>query len=217
MHLEQLSIGGEVFIGLFGIATDKYAILSRSFPDTTVLDVPILRTNIYGTGLIGMFCVGNSKALLIPHFTSDDEVEAISDFFTENNIDTEIYKIRDIYNALGNLIVCNDNGCVVSPKLKKHNFEDILGVECVVSEISAHEEVGSCCFATNRGFLCHPMAEGEIKFISDVLRVDGKVGTVNMGYPFVHSGLVANSKGYATGMRTTGIELGRIDEALNFW
>ena len=38
----------------------------------------------------------------------------------------------------------------------------------------------------------------------------------NFGFPFVKSGLIANSNGYLAGSRTTGIELGRIDEALGF-
>ena len=43
------------------------------------------------------------------------------------------------------------------------------------------------------------------------------IGTINHGVPFIGSGLVANSKGALVGDLTTGIELGRIEEALNLF
>ena len=42
------------------------------------------------------------------------------------------------------------------------------------------------------------------------------IGTVNHGYPVIGSGLVANTKGAIIGKLTTGIEMGRIEEALGF-
>jgi translation initiation factor 6 len=42
------------------------------------------------------------------------------------------------------------------------------------------------------------------------------IGTVNHGDPMIGTGLVANSKGAIIGRNTTGIEMGRIEEALGF-
>ena len=42
------------------------------------------------------------------------------------------------------------------------------------------------------------------------------VGTVNLGSPLVGSGLLANSFGYLAGEESTGLELGRIEDALGF-
>lgn len=42
------------------------------------------------------------------------------------------------------------------------------------------------------------------------------IGTVNHGFPMIGSGLVANDHGALIGRLTTGIEMGRIDEALGF-
>ena len=215
MHVEQKHIHGEDFIGLFAHATDKYAILSENFPKTKVLNVPILNAHIYGTQLVGMFCAGNSNALLIPYFIEDREIEIIKEFLDE--LDIEIVKVKDRVTALGNLVACNDFGAVISPKFSDTSVFDCLGVEAVKADISGHEEVGACCVATNKGFLIHPEAEDNIKFFSDIFRVEGMVGSVNFGFPFVKSGLVANSNGYVAGRRTTGIELGRIDDALGFF
>ncbi len=215
MHLEQKHIHGEDFIGLFGVATDKYAILSENFPETAVLDVPVLNTHIYGTQLVGMFCAGNSNAFIVPYFIEDSELKVIKNFLDEFGV--EIVKIRDKVTAIGNLVACSDRGAVISPKFSDNSVFSCLGVETVKADVAGHEEVGACCVATNKGFLVHPDAEEDLKFFSDIFKVNGMAGSVNFGFPFVKSGVIANSNGYIAGRRTSGIELGRIDDALGFF
>jgi len=122
------------------------------------------------------------------------------------------------FTAIGNLVVSNDKGGIISPKLSRQKkvIEDVLGVEIVKRKIGGHEEVGSCCVATNKGFLVHPDAEAELKELEGFFQVSGNVGSVNFGFPYPKAGLVANSYGYLTGRNTSGIELGRIDESLGF-
>jgi len=219
MYVIQTHVKGEDFIGLFGIATDRYALLSKNFPKIKkeVLEVPIIRTWLYGTNLIGIFAAGNSNGLLLPYFTSNDEIKKIDKGIKDKGYEIRMGRIGDKYTAIGNLIASNDKGAVVSPKLSnpKH-IEDILGVEVVRREIGGHEEAGAYCVATNKGFLVCGDAENELKDIEGIFKVPGMAGSVNFGVPFVRSGLIANSNGYITGMAATGIELGRIDDALGF-
>ena len=71
--------------------------------------------------------------------------------------------------------------------------------------------------ATNHGVLAHPLAsDAELAFIKKCLHAPARIGTVNHGHGLVGAGLAANQNGAAVGSRTTGIELGRIDEALGF-
>lgn len=217
MGFLQICINGEDFIGLMGLATDRYAVLCGNFPMVKTLGVPVLRTRIYGTNLVGMFCAGNSKGMLMPFFVSKSDVEKIRGFFRENNLDVEVGLLKEKATALGNMIACNDKGAIISPNLSgKKRIEDILGVEVVKTDIGGHDEVGSCCVCNSRGFLVHPDAEEELDKIAGILGVPGKVGSVNFGFPFVRSGLIANSQGYIAGSRTTGIEMGRAEEALGF-
>jgi len=214
MHVQQLSVRGEDFIGLLGIATDKYAIVSSNFPKIEALDVPIIKTRLYGTNLIGLFCVGNSNGLLLPYFISDDEIEKLKKSIGE---DINIGRLMDKCTAIGNLVACNDHTAIVSPMISEtKTIKKVLGVRVVKKAISGHDEVGACCVATNKGFLVHPDSEDELNKLSKIFKVNGLVGSVNFGFPFVKSGLIANSNGYIAGSRTTGIELGRIDEALGF-
>ena len=215
MHLQQVSVSGEDFVGLLGFATDKYAILAEKFPGIEALGVPELRTRIYGTNLVGMFCCGNSNGIILPYFISKSKMKELKKFFSK--LDVEIGIFPGKHTALGNLVACNDKGAVISPKLSDPSLvEDVLGVKATVMEIAGHEEVGSCCLATNRGFIAHPDAEEDMRLLKRILKVEGKTGSVNFGFPFVKAGLVANSNGYLAGLGTTGIELGRVDEAFGF-
>jgi len=70
--------------------------------------------------------------------------------------------------------------------------------------------------ATNKGMLCHPKIEDEEKKkLEELFDVPVDIGTVNHGIPYVGAGVVANANGAIMGSKTTGIEMGRIEDALN--
>ncbi|OYT27346.1 MAG: translation initiation factor 6 [Candidatus Altiarchaeales archaeon ex4484_96] len=217
MHLGQISVDGEDFIGLMGFSTDGYAITSPKLDDVDVLGVPSVSSKLYGTNFVGLFCAGNSRGLLLPHFVCDATISLLKDFFSEKNLDVEVGVLSDKYTAVGNLIACNDNAALISPLIDSvKRIEDVLGVEVHSFKVGDHLEVGSCCVVTNRGFLAHPDAADELHELSDLFKVSGNVGSVNFGIPYIKSGIIANSRGYLVGSKTTGIEIGRIDEALGF-
>lgn len=219
MSYKQTSVNGEDFVGLLGLATDRYALISTGFKDARILEVPTIKTNIYGTNLLGMFCAGNSNGLLVPYFIENEKIHWIKKQLKEHGVDINIQKVDDTYTALGNLVAANDKAAIISTEFKHHKvFEDALGVEAVKRDIARHKEVGACCKTTNKGFLAHAETSAdELKEIEKILKVPGKEGTINFGFPFVGSGLIANSHGYITGLRTSGIELGAIDDALGFF
>ncbi len=198
-----------------GFATDKYAILSARFPETNVLGVKTFGKTLYGTGLIGMFCCGNSNGVLLPYFTEEKELRNFKTSLGEYDVKTGV--LKDDCTAIGNLIACNDKSAIVSPLVKDiKTIKDVLDVEVVKKTVGGHNEAGACLAVTNKGFLAHPNAEEELSELESILGVKGLAGSVNCGFPFVKSGLIGNSKGYLTGMKTTGIELGVIDDAFGF-
>jgi translation initiation factor 6 len=216
MHVQQLSVRGEDFVGLLGMGSDTYALLSKTFPKVTALKVPTIRLAVHGSTLVGLFCAGNSRGLLLPYFISDSDIAALKKSMKAEGVDINVERIGDKSTALGNLIACNDNAALISPLIsEKKRIEDALGVEVTSGSIGGHEEVGACCIATNKGFLVHPDAEEELDYLAEVFGVSGMSGSVNFGFPFIKSSLIANSHGYVTGRRTTGIELDRIDQALD--
>lgn len=215
MHVAQVHVKGEDFVGLLGFAGDEYALLAPDFPKTKVLSVPEVRISIYGTNLVGLFCAGNSNGILLPYFTSDLEFDRIKKL--TKGLDLNLGVLPDRHTAIGNLVTANDKAALVSPLIEDAGvIEDVLGVEALIGPVGGHKEVGAVLLPTNKGFLVCPEAEREIPELEGLLGVKGMCGTVNYGFPFLKSGLIANSHGFITGRRTSGIELGRIDEALGF-
>ena len=215
MHVSQVSVLGEDFVGLLGIATDAYALLSPGFKQSDILDVATLKTKVYGTNLVGLFCAGNGNGLLVPYFISDIELKGLREF--TNELGVQVDRVEGRYTALGNLVAANDRGAFVSDTiLDVKTIADTLDVEVTSGDIGGASEVGAYLSVTNKGFLAHPQAEDKLGELADLFKVDGLTGTVNRGIPYVKSGLIANSNGYVTGGQTTGIELQRIDDALGF-
>ena len=215
MNFTQLSVTGEDFVGLLGFASDKYAILSDSFPHEKVLNVPTLRTKIYGTGLVGLFMTGNSNGVLIPNLVDEAEIEKMKGFLEPLGVKVGV--VGGDYTALGNRVCSNDNGAIVSQHIPELGvIEETLGVDVVKKSLGDHSDMGACIIATNKGFLAHPDLEGEVGEISQILKVNGIATTVNFGSPYVKAGVIANSHGYITGLRTSGIEMGRVDDGLEF-
>ena len=109
---------------------------------------------------------------------------------------------------------------MVHPDIKNKTvkeIEDVLGVPVTKGTIGGLKTVGMSAVVTGKGLLCHPKSsDEELRVLEKVFGVPVMIGTVNHGSPVIGSGLVANSKGAIIGNLTTGIEMGRIEEALKF-
>jgi len=218
-HLSFGDFHGDPNIGLFGFATDKYVFLPDKSMDVGALKVPIVTDTVAGTKLLGIFCTGNSNALLVPENTSEREFNSIQKQLEKIDSKITLSRIETKHNVLGNLITTNDKGAVISPAIEeqKKNISKLLKVPVAVGTVVDFEIVGSVCAATNKGFLLNIYAEKEDwVFVKKALKVDGDIGTVNFRGPYVSSGLLANSNGAIVGKDTTGPETARIDEALGF-
>jgi translation initiation factor 6 len=137
-----------------------------------------------------------------------------------NNHGLDVCIISDKINAAGNDILVNDTGALVHPDIQDRTIkeiEKILRVRVYRGTIGTLKTVGMAAVVTNRGLLCHPKTtDQEKRILEKVFSVDVMIGTVNHGSPVIGSGIVANTKGAIIGNLTTGIEMGRIEEALGF-
>ncbi len=192
-------------------------------PDTTEkmekvleeeLKVPLKKATVYDSSLIGIYSAMNSQYIILPHLTYSSEIK----MFKEIGLEPIVIKTK--HTAIGNVVVLNDKGMVVSPLLEKSNvrtIEDAIGWEAEVLTIAGYNTVGATCFATNQGFLIHNNAsDDEIDQVEKALGVPGINTTVNFGFSFPSYGVIANSKGYLVGETTTGIETMRIEQGLGF-
>jgi len=220
LSITLMGIFGSASIGVYALTTEKMALVPPQMSEDKVrrleecLKVKTIRTTIGESVLIGALTSANSNGIVLPNFIRDEEIQNIKSTFSSVNM--AIMETRR--TAYGNMVLTNDYGAVVDPRLKEKdiaNISDALGVEAVLGEIAGLPYVGSLATATNKGVLAHPMIkEEEQKLLKDVLKVPVDVGTVNCGIPYVGTGLIGNSQGALAGFITTGPELFIIEHAL---
>ncbi len=214
---------GDVNVGLYVVVNDTFAILPKfltpSFDFRSIFEVEIINASIYECPFIGIFSVMNNKGMILPSRISDKEFKEIVGSIKRIDRDFNVIKLETNENVLGNLILCNDKGAIISETLKKYRkkIEDVLGVETDVGKIMDLEIVGSLGYATNKGFVISAYAsEEEYDHVKGILKVEGDIATVNYGSPYVRSGIIANENSLVVGENTTPIEMGRIAESLGF-
>lgn len=223
LKLIQTNFYGDHNLGLYAKCTDNICILgnfvSKKIEEkiSEILDVKIIKTHMSGTDFVGIFSAVNSNGVLLPNIAKKIELEKLKTFLKSHDINIAV--INSKFNCLGNLILCNDNGAVISKTFtakEKKKISDVLDVESEYVTVANMNIVGSIAVATNKGCLVHRDAkEDEIKKIEEVLKVNADIGTANFGSPFVGSSLFANSNGAVVGESTTGPEIERIYETLN--
>ncbi len=210
---------GNQWIGMFLKTNDNFTLfpldsLEKIEEKTKFLETEPVKISVGESNLLGVYIAMNNNGVILPNVATKEEVNKFK------KLGMNVYKSKSRHNAHGNNIAANDKGGIANENISKSEIkkmEDVLGVELVSTRISEYFTVGSACIATNRGFLVHYKAtDDDIKRIKKILKVDGDRGTVNTGVGFVSYGVIANSKGYLAGEKTTAFEMGRVMEALGF-
>ena len=204
-------IFGDPNVGIFSFANEKIAVLPAGTSPKKLasykeaLGIDAFAIGIADSRLVGVYAAGNSHAILLPYIATDEEISKI------RSTGVRVAVLDEKKTALGNIILCNDYGAIVDPRLRQKTLsaiEKALEVEVQPGTIGGLPHVGSLATASNKGVLANPVIyEEEKKHISEVLKVPVSVGTVNSGVPYPKSGIVVNSNGAVVGSHTLGSEL----------
>jgi len=179
-----------------------------SFQEELEKDIPIVKTSVSGTRLVGRMTVGNKNGLLLPHAVTDQEALHIRNSLPEDII---IQRVDERLSALGNCIACNDYVAIIHPDIDQETEEiisDVLGVEVFRQTVAGNVLVGSYCKFSNHGGVVHPQTSiQELDELSSLLQVPLVAGTVNRGSDVISAGLIANDWTAFCGLDTTSTEL----------
>ncbi|KKA28783.1 hypothetical protein TD95_002867 [Thielaviopsis punctulata] len=207
-------------VGVFATLTNSYALVAvggsenfYSVFEAELQDViPICRTTIGGTRIIGRLTAGNRKGLLVPTTTTDQELQHLRNSLPD---DIRIQRIEERLSALGNVIVCNDHIALVHPDLERETEEiisDVLGVEVFRQTVADNVLVGSYMALSNQGGLVHPKTSVQDQDeLSSLLQVPLVAGSINRGSNVIGGGMVVNDWMAVTGLDTTATELSVIE------
>ena len=220
MLFQRLDFNENPNVGVFCRANENIAFIRRKLSKeikekiSTTLDVKLVELNIADASIIGSLLAFNSYGAVVTDFIDDENLKNIQ------NQGLKVSVISDRLNAAGNDILVNDKGALVHPNLENKTLkkiEETFNVPAIKGTIGSLNTVGMAAVVTNKGLLCHPkVTEDEKSNLEKIFNVNVMIGTINHGVALIGSGLVANTKGAIVGNLTTGIELGRIDEALKF-
>ena len=218
--LQLLDFNENPNVGVFCRTNDNVAFIRKALSKkvkkkiVAAIDVELVELSIADATIVGSLLAFNSKGAVVTDFVDIDTIKVIKDQ------GFDVCVISDRLNAAGNDILVNDHGALVHPDLEKESMEEIeatLNVPVSKGTIGSLKTVGMAAVVTNKGLLCHPkVTDEEKRLLEEVFDVNVMIGTVNHGSPVIGSGLVANTKGAIIGKLTTGIEMGRIEEALGF-
>ena len=177
--------------------------------------IPVIKTSVAGTRLVGRMTVGNRNGLLMPNTTTDQELMQVRNSLPDEVV---VQRIDERLSALGNCIACNDYVALVHPDIDRETEEvvaDVLGVEVFRQAVAGNVLVGSFCCFTNQGGVVAPSTTVEdLDELSSLLQVPLVAGTVNRGSDVVGAGLVANDWAAFCGLDTTATELSVVESVL---
>ena len=225
MALLQRDLFNSPYSGVFCATNDVLTLVPPGIPKddmesiSEALDTKVEVITIGGSRVVGTLVAMNSRGILVSNLATSRETEKLEKIIEK--LDLQLGVLPERSNAIGNNFLVNDNGGFCNERLSaktKELAENVLGISITPKSLNSMDTLGMIGCVTNNGGLCHPdISEEERKIMQEVLDVSIMEGTVNFGMPLVGAGIVASSKGAVCGRQSTGVELGRVEEALNLF
>ncbi len=220
MGVRQLDIGGNPYVGVRCAASETLCLAPMDATEAELraigeaLGIEVVRTTVGGTNLVGTMVALNSRGAVVGDIANEGELAPL-------RARRRVLVLEGRLNCAGNLILTNDEHALLHPRIGKDLGERIaeaLGVTVERGDIAGMGVVGSVATATNRGVLVHPkVTKEELELLRSFFALPVDIGTLNYGSPMIGACAVANSKGSVTGTPSTGIELGRLEDALGLF
>ena len=225
MTLLQRDLFNSPYSGVFCATNDLLTFIPPGIPSddmeaiSEALGTRIEVETIGGSSVLGTLIAMNSKGILVSNLITtmeSDKIEAIA-----SDIGLNFGVLSERSNAIGNNFLINDRGGFCNERLtnrSKTSAEEVLEIKIESRSLNRMDTLGMIGCVTNKGGLCHPEISDEEKGIMEkVLEIPVMEGTVNFGMPLVGAGVISSTNGAVCGRQSTGVELGRVEEALRLF
>lgn len=225
MALIQKDLFNSPYSGVFCVTNDSVTLVPPGIPSddmdsvSEALGTKISVVTVGGSSVLGTLIAMNNKGILVSNLITSMEFEKLEKISEEFNLNLGVLSERS--NAIGNNFLLNDKGGFCNERLSapsKKESEKILEIEIQANSLNGMDTLGMIGCVNSNGGLCHPeISENERDLMEKVLEVPIMEGTVNFGMPLVGAGIISSSKGAVCGRQSTGVELGRVEEALKLF
>ncbi len=225
MALLQKDLFNSPYSGVFCASNDLLTLLPPGIPEddmeaiSEALGTKIEVITIGGSSVLGTLIAMNNKGVLVSNLITSlelDKLEAIA-----SDLELNIGVLSERSNAIGNNFLLNDAGGFCNERLSKNSkieAEKIFEIDIKSQSLNGMDTLGMIGCVNSKGGLCHPeISDDEKEIMEKVLEVPVMEGTVNFGMPLVGAGIISSSKGAICGRQSTGVELGRVEEALKLF
>ena len=225
MALLQKDLFNSPYSGVFCATNDLVTLVPPGIPDddmeaiSEALGTKVEVITIGGSSVLGTLIAMNNKGILVSNLITTLELEKLEEITAALDLNLGVLSERS--NAIGNNFLLNDSGGFCNERLSKQSkveSEKIFEVDITSQSLNGMDTLGMIGCANTKGGLCHPeISDNEKDVMEKVLKVPVMEGTVNFGMPLVGAGIISSSKGAICGRQSTGVELGRVEEALKLF
>lgn len=225
MALLQKDLFNSPYSGVFCATNDLVTLVPPGIPDddmeaiSEALGTKVEVITIGGSSVLGTLIAMNNKGILVSNLITTLELEKLEEITAALDLNLGVLSERS--NAIGNNFLLNDSGGFCNERLSKQSkveSEKIFEVDITSQSLNGMDTLGMIGCVNTKGGLCHPeISDNEKEVMEKVLKVPVMEGTVNFGMPLVGAGIISSSKGAICGRQSTGVELGRVEEALKLF
>ena len=225
MAFLQKDLFNSPYSGVFCATNDLVTLVPPGIPDddmeaiSEALGTKVEVITIGGCSVLGTLIAMNNKGILVSNLITTLELEKLEEITAALDLNLGVLSERS--NAIGNNFLLNDSGGFCNERLSKQSkveSEKIFEVDITSQSLNGMDTLGMIGCANTKGGLCHPeISDNEKEVMEKVLKVPVMEGTVNFGMPLVGAGSISSSKGAICGRQSTGVELGRVEEALKLF
>ena len=225
MALLQKDLFNSPYSGVFCATNDLVTLVPPGIPDddmeaiSAALGTKVEVITIGGSSVLGTLIAMNNKGILVSNLITSLELEKLEEITATLALNLGVLSERS--NAIGNNFLLNDSGGFCNERLSKQSkveAEKIFEVDITSQSLNGMDTLGMIGSVNTKGGLCHPeISDNEKEVMEKVLKVPVMEGTVNFGMPLVGAGIISSSKGAICGRQSTGVELGRVEEALKLF
>ena len=225
MALLQKDLFNSPYSGVFCATNDLVTLVPPGIPDddmeaiSEALGTKVEVITIGGSSVLGTLIAMNNKGILVSNLITTLELEKLEEITAALDLNLGVLSERS--NAIGNNFLLNDSGGFCNERLSKQSkveSEKIFEVDITSQYLNGMDTLGMIGCVNTKGGLCHPeISDNEKEVMEKVLKVPVMEGTINFGMPLVGAGIISSSKGAICGRQSTGVELGRVEEALKLF
>ena len=225
MALLQKDLFNSPYSGVFCATNDLVTLVPPGIPEddmeaiSEALGTKVEVITIGGSSVLGTLIAMNNKGILVSNLITTLELEKLEEITATLALNLGVLSERS--NAIGNNFLLNDSGGFCNERLSKQSkveAEKIFEIAITSQSLNGMDTLGMIGSVNTKGGLCHPeISDNEKEVMEKVLKVPVMEGTVNFGMPLVGAGVISSSKGAICGRQSTGVELGRVEEALKLF